>query len=325
MRSKNWMKTIPDESTCIFGSSVLLKHLKALIGEVDGVREARDIEYIHRTRVASRRLRSALTIFKDSYPQKTILDWQDDIKKITKALGAARDVDVQVDCLRKIDSGLSQKQYRSGIRRILLRLNQQRTKLQTHVITTLDNLEKKHTLERMYLSLNDIVGDKNITEINYTNNIYKQAQAIILTRLESFLSFNEYLFQPELMKELHEMRISAKSFRYAMENLSSLYNEQLMKPIEIVRGFQEILGKIHDCDVWGLFLPRFMEDERRRVVKYCGQAGPFTSMIPGILFFRDNRKSERDRLYRKFTTEWQRIENQPWNAIKEIIISPLTR
>lgn len=49
-----------DSSTRIFAHRILLKHVESMIGEVEGVRTAADIESIHRMRVASRRLRNAL-------------------------------------------------------------------------------------------------------------------------------------------------------------------------------------------------------------------------------------------------------------------------
>ena len=76
--------------------------LDAFTGEIAGVKEAQDIEYIHRMRVASRRLRAALPLFRPCFPEKQYAKWMQEITKITRALGDARDADVQIAFLQKI-------------------------------------------------------------------------------------------------------------------------------------------------------------------------------------------------------------------------------
>ncbi|MDK2974327.1 MAG: hypothetical protein PWP08_698 [Methanofollis sp.] len=89
-----------DPGYCLFGSAVLKKHAEDLAAEADGVRAAADIEHIHRMRVASRRLRAALPLFEECFGQDTIRRWRREIRNVTRALGEARDADVQIEFLR---------------------------------------------------------------------------------------------------------------------------------------------------------------------------------------------------------------------------------
>ncbi len=57
---------------CVFGAEIILRHLTALEQEIEGVRLAEDIECIHRMRVATRRLRNALSLFADCFSQKKV-------------------------------------------------------------------------------------------------------------------------------------------------------------------------------------------------------------------------------------------------------------
>jgi CHAD domain-containing protein len=75
--------------------------LEAFEKEIEGVRAAEDIEYIHRMRVASRRLRAALPLFLSCLPQKQYARWMKEITGITRALGEARDADVQIAFLAR--------------------------------------------------------------------------------------------------------------------------------------------------------------------------------------------------------------------------------
>src|SRR5512136_884803 len=76
---------------CWYGMQKLPGLLDALSGEIAGVKEAQDIEYIHRMRVASRRLRAALPLFRTCFPDKPYMKWMQEITEITRALGDARD------------------------------------------------------------------------------------------------------------------------------------------------------------------------------------------------------------------------------------------
>jgi CHAD domain-containing protein len=52
------------EGYCPFIADALLERMKAMAGEIAGVRDpGDDIEHVHRMRVASRRVRSALSMF----------------------------------------------------------------------------------------------------------------------------------------------------------------------------------------------------------------------------------------------------------------------
>lgn len=89
-----------DQGYCLFGSTVLKKYAENLAAEADGVRTAADIEHIHRMRVASRRLRAALPLFAECFRPEEYRRWRREIRGVTRALGAARDADVQIEFLR---------------------------------------------------------------------------------------------------------------------------------------------------------------------------------------------------------------------------------
>lgn len=71
---------------------------------------------------------------------------------------------------------------------------------------------------------------------------------IIRTRLEELLSWRPYVKDPERITELHNMRISAKRLRYAVEVFVLCFPK--LKPVlDDLTDIQESLGSIHDLDV----------------------------------------------------------------------------
>jgi len=89
-----------DKGFCLFGAETLRKLTEDLQAEADGVRHSDDIEYIHRMRVASRRIRAALPLFAPCFSKKMYKKTYKGVRSITRSLGAARDLDVQIDFLQ---------------------------------------------------------------------------------------------------------------------------------------------------------------------------------------------------------------------------------
>ncbi len=312
-----------DEATCIFGAGVLLKHLQSLSEEVKGVRSGEaDIEFIHRARVASRRLRAALPLFQDCLPQKKSQEWLKRLKKVTRALGEARDTDVQLERLEAFAQAVTDKKEKPGINRLLLRWQQRRESLQEPVTTAMDRLIQQGTLEEMHDRLKPLAGRQDQVYL-YTPTLYQHSFQAIHSRLEEFLSYQAVVDQPEKVDELHQMRIAAKWLRYTMETFSPLYMNELKPYIQTTKKVQDMLGEIHDCDVWLQTLPRFLDEERARTCSYFGNQRSFSRLVPGIQAFERDRQQARSDLFQKFQDEWQAWQGKAiWSELQQSIQVP---
>ena len=122
-----------DASYRFLAAGHIRRQAKQLAEQLDGVRTAEDIECIHRARVASRRLRSALKMFSDCFRGKTVRRWRKQIRRITRELGDARDKDVQIDFLCGTLAADTDKRCFPGIARLLAKLEQEREAVQPKV------------------------------------------------------------------------------------------------------------------------------------------------------------------------------------------------
>lgn len=309
-------------SICQYGSRIIARHLEAFAAEIEGVRAARDIEAIHRMRVASRRLRTALAIFPGCLPPKKLQQSEQEIRQITRALSRARDLDVQIELLSQLDLENLHTRSHIGIRRLMLRLKQSRERRQVDVIESLDRIIKLRVVE----NLSSLVAGQLVETgtLPPSHDLYSLAASTISSRLDATLTYDQFIHDPANVHELHQMRIATKNLRYAMEAFAPIYSNKLSAALQAARTTQELLGSIHDCDVWLVFLPEFLEKERARTLQYSGTARYMSRVAPGIQFFSEDRRSARDLLYARFIEKWDAWRaNHLWEKLIMNVQAPV--
>lgn len=297
------MKSGQDHMACAFGAAALLRHVQSIQKEWEGVRQAQDIEYIHRMRVATRRFRSVFEIFSTCLTKKKRALWQTEISALTKSLSKARDLDVHIAILEEMLQTLTSRQHRPGIHRILLRLRQSRAMIQPQVIASLDRLEKNGIIQEISTSLQSMLSNENILA---SPALYEIAFSAINRCMNDLLSFDGRIQNPNLVDDLHAMRLAAKSLRYTIEIFQDLYTDQLASQLAVIKHIQDQLGAIHDDDIWLIKLEKFLTTERKRTLKYFGHTRPFNLLQPGILYFQEDRRQNRAHLYQEFIPKWEK-------------------
>lgn len=318
------MENLNVEAFCLFGAEALTERLNALNKEISGVRKAEDIECIHRMRVASRRLRIAINVFQNCLPVKLAKKWRKQVRIITRALGNARDIDVQIAFLNDFISKLDKPQYRPGVKRVLLRLTQQREKIQSEIVKVMEEFENVGVIQEIEKVCHQICSIAKLHKINVNSkDVYQGSYLAISLYLEDFLSFEPYIYQPEEVKKLHAMRITAKRLRYTMEIFSELYQDKLANSIDAVKNIQTILGEINDCVVWVEFLQQFLYDEKARTLEYFGNIRSFYRLIPGITYLQTDRNQYKEKFYNDFLEFWLKTkEENLWGKLLNQVLEP---
>ncbi len=301
--------SIQTSPQCVYGAEAILKRLDVMARQVDPVREDKDIEAVHDMRVASRRLRTAMQMFEQCLPGSKARSWRKAIRRVTKALGEARDIDVHIEFVEQVAKGIGDRRLRAGIDRLLLRLRQQRRALQPDVVRALDRLRDDGTLEQMQPPLRQVLVRAKLNRVEADPPCVRQwAAGALASRLEELLAFEPYVHMPEQIEPLHRMRIAAKHLRYAMEIFGPLYDDRLKEPIKAAKQVQQQLGDVHDCDVWVEFLPAFLQQERQRTEAYFGHTRPAGRLVPGIDFLRNERQQHRQQAYNDFVANWDDLQ-----------------
>ncbi len=280
------------------------------------MREAEDIEFIHRIRVASRRIRSYLPLFEECFPPKKYREWRIEIRNITRTLREARDADVQIAFLKIYIEKLEEESLRPGAERFLLRLRQRRERMQSRVIKTTERLEESGVMENMKKLCRRV--SKGYDADFQSHEVYQKALVYITSRLEDIFSHEASVYIPEDIEEHHAIRIAVKRLRYTMEVFSPLYEGELENQIEVCKKLQDLLGDMHDYDIWMENLPQFMEEEQAYSLDYFGNDDSFRILEPGLLYLQQYLRERRSKIYEEFVAFWKEQKEQNiWDDLKQ--------
>jgi CHAD domain-containing protein len=310
------------KTLCQFGIYFMLEQTQSLVEEVPGVQLGRDSEAIHRMRVASRRLATGLDVFKSCLPKKKSRIWRDEVRKVTIALGKARDLDIQIAQLTELYGDQLDARFKPGYNRLLLRLKQDRTKAQKKVNKTVFKLNESQALEEMILWFEKHF-DPDVMAEPYPSSVLQMAHQSITDALDAFLKHQDFIASDADSDKLHAMRIAGKHLRYTMEIFAPVYGGALDPFIIAMKDIQDTLGEFHDADVWVSWLPKFVDKERARIEDYFGNTGPLERLMPGFHNLMENYEQTRMDNYQSFLLTWQTLaDDKAWQTLRSIIQPP---
>ncbi len=217
--------------------------------------------HLHQIRVNARRLRNALSIYKDLFLPRQLKQWNKSVRRAVEVSSRARDLDVYIRFLDVYATPLAR------LAACITALKKERGELQPWIIRALEDLRKRDTLADIARSLRrSLAGRKD----NGSGKIYKVARKKLLRRVKSLMAFEPFVCQPRhrrgqpgRARELHQMRIAAKHLRYTLEGFKDIYGPRLPLFIARVVSFHRQLGDIHDYDVWTQHLGRYARVEAK--------------------------------------------------------------
>lgn len=132
------------------------KMMKNASGTCSGVKRRDphpdEVEALHDMRVGSRRLRAALSLFAGVFSKEDFRALDKEVGAITDALGAVRDLDVQLDSLRAIEANVPPNEA-YGVSRLIQRQSEQRDIERKALQVALARLEKSRFERRFQKAL----------------------------------------------------------------------------------------------------------------------------------------------------------------------------
>jgi CHAD domain-containing protein len=206
------------------------------------LRDRADVDEIHDLRVATRRARTAATIFADAVDPDELRRLRRELKRLSDQLGAVRDLDVMLETVR------------GGLRRDVVGLEPLR-----HTWTT----EREAAGKRLHAELQSGRYGRFLRRAAELADpsqaiqpepgepallVRHQAPAAIWGSFGRLLAFDIDPAAPDPLT-IHRMRIAAKRFRYTLETFEDALGGDAAGLIERVTEIQDLAGQSHDAGV----------------------------------------------------------------------------
>ena len=251
----------PEDSLAEAAFRVFRRQFTRLRYHEPGTRRGEDIEHLHDMRVAVRRLRAALRLFREVLPPRETARYAREFRWLGTALGRVRDLDVY---LRLLDSAANQSddvavafaEYRTVIQA-------QRDQAQTRLSRTLASTRYQRLLASFERVLTE--GPHLPADSSAAAPVLLVGEELLLPALRSFRRLGRRVDGDSSETTLHRLRIRGKRLRYACEFLVDLYGEPAAELARRVTALQDLLGDHHDAAVGQQRLARYGAQLTRRL------------------------------------------------------------
>ena len=243
-----------------------------------------------------------------------------EIKAITRALGNARDTDVQIAFLASyVHEHPSINEVSVGISYLSEMLHERRKQLQADVLSALESLEENRTIADLSASLRFMryFRKENDKKAGTPPELKRMAADKIHHVLDELLAYDAVVKNPDDALGHHKVRIATKKLRYTLEVYRPLYPDQLKPVIRNLKRLQELLGEIHDCDVWANTLAKVISDQYKPGLDQKKDSTPIHPIEPVLVGILLDRKKQRDITYQELNAVWEMCHaNDVWHSLK---------
>jgi CHAD domain-containing protein len=219
-----------------------------------GVRYSKKIDYVHDMRVAIRRALAAMKLCQHAIPAKTLAPHIKGLRRVGRALGAVRDLDVAMSNLRDFGRGLPEGQ-RQALKRVRATLSSRRANAHADLIALLDS--KKHRKFVVEFSAfcatpSSVHVRRGEASYEFVPSEVRHCVASIILRAFEAVRCYEVAFRGDQLPVLdsyHALRIQTKYLRYLLEFTQHLLGRDGETLITQLQGLQELLGELNDAHV----------------------------------------------------------------------------
>jgi CHAD domain-containing protein len=222
------------------GLAVLRRHFATMLAKEPGTRLGDDVEELHDMRVASRRLRAAVALFRDALPVEAER-LRPELAWIGQTIGAVRDLDVQ---LMQLDDWVAaaaepDKEPLGRLRGLLV---SERERARAEMLQSLDSARYERFVRRFGAMLRSRSGIRTDPALGVAPDLVEARRRAVRKAMRRARRDGE-------PASYHRLRIVAKRFRYALEFLADVYPGETRQLIRRTVALQDTLGAYQDATV----------------------------------------------------------------------------
>jgi CHAD domain-containing protein len=227
----------------VFAYACLRREFRALLDHRPRGDDVPGPAEIHRTRIAARRLRVALKMFKDLLPPGAAASLGAELSWFARALGDVRDLDVYTDNLRRYTAAMPDA-------------HPELVQYERHVHTERD--AARAALPTLFTDPRYVALLQSFNKLLESSpkpgalrrwrsfSVGEGAHAHLRKRLKRFIKRGNQIVAAASTRDLHRLRIMAKRLRYELEFFADVY-PSLAHAAKVTRQLQDVLGEHQDC------------------------------------------------------------------------------
>jgi CHAD domain-containing protein len=282
--------------------AVLRRHFSALLAKEPGTRLGDDIEELHDMRVASRRLRAGLSLFREVLSPEAE-EFREELRWLGAALGAVRDLDVQ---LEQLDGWLADvpEPDRDALSSLRSLLEDQRAPARAALLEALDS--------RRYEAF--VSGFGRMLRARQRRDATPPARAaapdLIEARFRKLRKAAERIGPDSGPADYHKVRIRGKRFRYALEFLADVYPGKTRSLTKQLEALQDVLGLHQDAEV---------AIDRLRSLAVEGVDGLGRPTIFAMGEIAERYRHSMMELREQFPRAYARVSGKRWKSLRKVL------
>lgn len=208
----------------------LKRHLRAAV--------AGDAVGTHRARVASRRLREAVPVL--AAPSKARRRARESIRRVTRALGTVREMDVTMKVLDELSAWPQLPP--TALEDLRAHVIAERERRRAIMLERFSRVNVQKLTKR----LDALAGQLSRTSDHPWRDVLITRIRRRATRLARAVDNAGQMYAPD---RLHEVRIAAKKLRYALELAADARVAAARTLVATLKRTQETLGRLHDLQI----------------------------------------------------------------------------
>ncbi len=226
--------------------AIVRRNIHAMLVHEPGTRLGEDPEELHDMRVATRRLRAALALFADALPPRASL-LRHELGWAARALGAVRDLDVQLQNLGDLDAwSAGWPEGPMAVATVRTLLQRSRDRARQDLLGVLDS-PRWEALTEALVALAQRGPRRQLAPGSLPAVV--ALPALVRRRRRQAVRAARIARRTGEAADFHRLRIRCKWLRYAAECTVELYGSDTVRFVKELARLQDHLGRAQDAEV----------------------------------------------------------------------------
>jgi CHAD domain-containing protein len=288
--------TRPSHPMIAFAYACLRHEFEALRAHRPSDDELPAPDAIHQMRIATRRLRIALRMFRHMLPAKSAKRFSKDLRWFARALGEVRDLDVYADNFQAYLQSMPPEQLQE-LDGYELHLRRSRAKARHSLGALFEGERYRELLASFAAFLEDAPSPAALRRWR-SFRVRDGFKEYLRKSAKRVRKLGRKLGDDAAAKKLHELRIRAKRLRYELEFFTAVY-PPLDKLAKATKSLQDLLGEHQDACTATARLEEYAQALPARDSKVSASA------LEQLLA---SQRQKADEARSSFAAEWRKFE-----------------